>query len=258
MFTSIRPGKALCSSTSPATERRRPELACRCSERMSHRRVVPSGTSFVAPSTWIRTEVGAGDIGVMDPGVGDGLPLHAPRTTAMPRAITARTRAKEYVVPAMGCIILTRSSSNVRAGSMVFMSRSERLGVGPTASSPWAFAGTDAVAIAAFVLTGAASHHDAPFLVILGRNLGPWAIAWVLAAAIFGAYRRPSWGSLLRTWALAAPLALLGRAWVGGEPRGAELLQFLLVGGAFSLLYLAAGRGVLSLILRRGSRGVPA
>jgi len=117
---------------------------------------------------------------------------------------------------------------------------------------------TDALALIAFVLTGAVSHHDSGLLTVLARNLVPLGVAWVVAAAVFGTYRRRSWGTVVLTWAAAVPLGILVRTWLVGSPRGSELVKFLLAGSAFSLLYLLIGRALLTAGARLRARGVPA
>ena len=108
----------------------------------------------------------------------------------------------------------------------------------------------DAFALTAFVLTGAASHHDAGIAVVVVRNLVPLDAAWALSAVVVGTYRRRSWAALTLTWAVAAPVGILVRSWVVGSPTGWELVTFLLVGSGFSLLFLGVGR----LLLRVASR----
>jgi Protein of unknown function (DUF3054) len=115
-------------------------------------------------------------------------------------------------------------------------------------------AAVDGLAIVAFVVTGAISHHDAAFAVIAARNLVPLGILWSAAAIVIGTYRRRSWGSLLLTWAVAVPAGLLLRSWWVGEPSGGELATFLIVGGAFTLLFLLAGRVLVILGSRASSR----
>ncbi len=116
----------------------------------------------------------------------------------------------------------------------------------------------DALALTAFVLTGAASHHDAGIAVVVVRNLVPLGAAWALTAAAVGTYRRRSWAALTLTWAVAAPVGILVRSWVVGSPKGSALVTFLLVGSGFSLLYLGAGRVLLRVTARLRGRAVPA
>ena len=116
----------------------------------------------------------------------------------------------------------------------------------------------DALALTAFVLTGAASHHDAGIGVVVVRNLMPLGAAWALTAAAVGTYRRRSWAALSLTWAVAAPVGILVRSWVVGSPKGSALVTFLLVGSGFSLLYLGAGRVLLRVTARLRGREVPA
>ena len=104
-----------------------------------------------------------------------------------------------------------------------------------------------------FVLTGAASHHDAGLLVVIARNLLPLGVAWVGAAILLGTYRRRSLAALVQTWAVAAPVGILLRSWIVGSPTGGELVTFLLVGSAFSLLFLLVGRGLLAVAARSRS-----
>lgn len=116
----------------------------------------------------------------------------------------------------------------------------------------------DALALTAFVLTGAASHHDAGIAVVVVRNLVPLGAAWALTAAAVGTYRRRSWAALTVTWAVAAPVGILVRSWVVGSPKGSALVTFLLVGSGFSLLYLGAGRVLLRVTARLRGREVSA
>lgn len=117
---------------------------------------------------------------------------------------------------------------------------------------------SDAFALVAFVLTGAASHRDAGFLSVLARNLVPLAVAWGVAAIAIGTYRRRSWAALILTWGIAVPLGLLGRSWIFGLERDSDLLSFLLVGTAFSGLYLAVARASSIALTRRRARAVAA
>jgi hypothetical protein len=117
---------------------------------------------------------------------------------------------------------------------------------------------TDAVALVVFVLTGAASHHDAGFLVVVARNLLPLGAAWIVAAILLGTYRRLSWAALGQTWAIAVPVGILVRSWIVGSPTGGELVTFLLVGSFFSLLFLMIGRGLLAVAERPRSGEEPA
>jgi hypothetical protein len=109
----------------------------------------------------------------------------------------------------------------------------------------------DAAALTMFVLIGVRSHHDAGGLQVVARNLVPLEAAWFCIAPLMGTYRRPGLRSLLRTWVVAVPLGLgLRTLWVG-SPSGLELLTFLGVGLAFTLLFLLVGRWIAAAIGRR-------
>lgn len=87
-------------------------------------------------------------------------------------------------------------------------------------------------------------------------NGGPFA-----AAAVFGAYRRPGFRTLLTTWIVAVPVALVVRSLWVGSPSGLRLLTFLGTGLAFTLPFLLVGRaaagfaGRRTLARRRPERG---
>jgi hypothetical protein len=109
----------------------------------------------------------------------------------------------------------------------------------------------DAVALLVFVVAGIRSHHEVGALDLFLRNAVPLEVAWFVVSAVAGTYRRSGFRSLLWTWVVAVPLGLIVRSiWVG-SPTGSRLLVFVVIGLAFTLLFLLAGRGVLGLIDRR-------
>jgi hypothetical protein len=111
------------------------------------------------------------------------------------------------------------------------------------------FAVADAAALIVFVLIGLEGHRMSTqegFLLSAAPLLG----AWFLVAWLARAYRRPGWGSLLRTWIVAVPVGLLVRTVIVGSPRGARILVFLGVGLAFTLLFLVLGRVLARLVSR--------
>jgi Protein of unknown function (DUF3054). len=106
------------------------------------------------------------------------------------------------------------------------------------------FVVADAVALVAFVLVGIRSHHEVGALDAFFRNAVPLEAMWFAVAVVSGAYRRPGIRSLLWTWIVAVPVALVVRSLWVGSPSGVRLLTFLGVGLAFTLLFLLAGRAV--------------
>ena len=108
----------------------------------------------------------------------------------------------------------------------------------------------DAVALLAFVGVGLRSHRIGAIAEIAVRNLVPLAVAWVVVALVVGAYRRRDLVSLVLTWALAVPAALLVRTWWVGSPQGSRIAVFLGVGLAFTLLFLLIGRGIVAALTR--------
>jgi hypothetical protein len=115
----------------------------------------------------------------------------------------------------------------------------------------------DALALVLFVVVGIREHTEGAALSLLLRNVVPLLVAWFAVARFMGTYRRPGMPTLLRTWAVAVPAALLVRtAWVG-SPTGGRILVFLGVGLAFTLLFLLVGRGLARTLGRRGAPAGP-
>lgn len=102
----------------------------------------------------------------------------------------------------------------------------------------------DGLALLAFVAVGLRSHRLGAIAEIVARNAIPLAVAWGVMGLIVAPYRRLDLASLITTWAIAVPLALLVRTWWVGSPQGSRIVVFLVVGLAFTLLFLAIGRGV--------------
>jgi hypothetical protein len=102
----------------------------------------------------------------------------------------------------------------------------------------------DAVALVVFVLVGIRSHHEIGALDAFFRNAVPLEAMWFAVAVVSRAYRRPGLRTLLWTWIVAVPAALVVRSLWVGSPSGVRLLTFLGVGMAFTLLFLLAGRAI--------------
>jgi hypothetical protein len=111
------------------------------------------------------------------------------------------------------------------------------------------FVVADGAALIVFVLVGLRGHR-VDTLEGFARNMVPLVAAWALVASLARTYRRPRWGSLLRTWIVAVPIGLLARTVIVGSPRGARILVFLAVGLAFTLLFLVLARLLVRLIVR--------
>lgn len=111
----------------------------------------------------------------------------------------------------------------------------------------------DGVGLVLFVLVGTHSHHEDAALATFARNAVPLLASWYTFAAILGAYRRPGLATLVRTWLVAVPVALVVRTLWVGSPTGVRFLTFLGVGMAFTMLFLLMGRGAAMLLGGRGS-----
>ncbi len=109
----------------------------------------------------------------------------------------------------------------------------------------------DAVALMVFVVAGIRSHHEVGALDLFIRNAVPLEVGWFAVSAVAATYRRPGLRTLLVTWIVAVPVGLVVRSiWVG-SPSGTRLVVFVGIGLLFTLLFLLAGRGVVSLLGRR-------
>jgi hypothetical protein len=115
----------------------------------------------------------------------------------------------------------------------------------------------DSLALVAFVLAGIRSHHEIGALDLFLRNAVPLVVMWFTVAAVSGSYRRPGLRTLLWTWIVAVPAALVVRSLWVGSPSGVRLLTFLGIGLAFTLLFLLAGRAAAGFAIRwmRSRRG---
>jgi Protein of unknown function (DUF3054) len=119
-------------------------------------------------------------------------------------------------------------------------------------SRGWVLPTADALALTAFVLVGIRSHHDVGGTQVFARNAVPLLIVWFGASVPLRTYRRPGLRSLVVTWAVVVPVGLFVRtAWVG-SPSGTRLLLFIVVGLAFTLLFLLLGRALTRSLTPRG------
>ncbi len=117
-----------------------------------------------------------------------------------------------------------------------------RASVSPRPGGAAALVVADALALCAFVAVGLRSHHLGAIAEVAARNAIPLAGTWIGVALAIGTYRRRDLSSLTLTWAIAIPVALLVRTWWVGAPRGDRIVVFLIVGVAFTGLFLALGR----------------
>src|SRR3989442_9891338 len=119
----------------------------------------------------------------------------------------------------------------------------------------WILGLVDGVSLLAFTWVGVAVHGSPFGASIVVRDVGPFLGVWFALVTLTSVYRRPRWGSLLRHWLLAIPLAVLGRQVLLGRPLDRAALVFFVVALSFAGLFLAAGRGggTRVLVPRRGA-----
>lgn len=120
-------------------------------------------------------------------------------------------------------------------------------GPGP---SPTTLALVDAAALITFVAVGLRSHRIGAIAEIAVRNAVPLVVMWVAVSVVVGTYRRRDLVSLVLTWVITVPFALLLRTWWVGSPQGGRIGVFITVGLVFTALFLAIGRGLVAVITR--------
>jgi DUF3054 family protein len=113
-----------------------------------------------------------------------------------------------------------------------------------------ALVAADLLALVAFVGVGLRSHGIGAVAEVAARNLLPLAVTWAAVGLAVGTYRRRDLASLLVTWVIAIPIALLARTWWVGSPQGSRIGVFVAVGLASTLLLLMLGRGAIALLTR--------
>lgn len=113
-----------------------------------------------------------------------------------------------------------------------------------------ALAVVDAVALLTFVAVGLRSHRIGAIAEVAARNAVPLAVTWIVVCVVVGTYRRRDVSSLVITWAIAVPVALVVRTWWVGSPQGWRIVVFLAVGLAFTLLFLSLGRALVAAFVR--------
>jgi hypothetical protein len=108
----------------------------------------------------------------------------------------------------------------------------------------------DALGIAAFATLGLVLHDEALSPAGYARDLLPILAGWYAATLAFGAYRRPSWRTLLATWIVGVPAGVLLRALVLGRDLDGGQAVFLALTLAFTLAFVVAARAATAALAR--------
>jgi hypothetical protein len=112
----------------------------------------------------------------------------------------------------------------------------------------------DAAAIVAFTVAGILSHRGALPLSALVEDALPLLAGWFAAAAAFHLYGSRTRRSLLLTWIVGIPLGVLVRAAALGRLNEPKQLAFLATTLILSIVFVVAGRSVVSLAARYAVR----
>src|SRR5262249_22256227 len=94
---------------------------------------------------------------------------------------------------------------------------------------------SDAAALLVFVTIGLLSHHGGVSASGYARDALPFLGCWFAAAYLFGLYRRPTRGALLRTWVVGVTAGVVVRQLVLWS-FGWDDLVFLMIALCFTLL----------------------
>jgi len=101
----------------------------------------------------------------------------------------------------------------------------------------------DVLALLVFTLIGLANHKDGITAATVLKIMGPLVVVGAIAAAFFGAYRRPGVRTLLPVWLVTVPVAILIRKGLFHTPATwGSTAVFIGVAMAFTLLFLLASR----------------
>jgi hypothetical protein len=118
----------------------------------------------------------------------------------------------------------------------------------------------DGLALVAFILVGL-SRHNAFTTAVFVRNAVPFLVIWPLAGLMFKAYSRPGVTTLLVTWAVGVPIAVLARSMALGHPTGGRFFEFLGVTLLMTAIFVGGWRLIaagLARLLHRNPSGGPA
>jgi hypothetical protein len=107
----------------------------------------------------------------------------------------------------------------------------------------------DLLALPLFVIVGMGSHDEDRVGVFL-RNAVPLEAAWLAVSLVVRTYRPPTFRTFIVTWAIAVPVGLVVRTVLADRFGDDGMWVFFGVALAFTLLFLAVGRG-LALFLER-------
>jgi Protein of unknown function (DUF3054) len=109
----------------------------------------------------------------------------------------------------------------------------------------------DVVALLVFTLIGLANHKDGITASTVLKVIGPLVVVSALASVLFGTYRRPGMATLVPTWLVTVPIAILIRKVMFHTPTtwGSTGI-FIGVALVFTLLFISVWRLVARYMLR--------
>jgi hypothetical protein len=113
----------------------------------------------------------------------------------------------------------------------------------------------DLLCLTLFAVLGLVSHDDGVTISGLLRTAVPIAGGWLIAASLFGTYRRPGLVTLLPAWAVGVTLGVVVRALLLGRDFDGATGAFLGVALGVTLALLLAWRALALVFARRPVAG---
>ena len=104
----------------------------------------------------------------------------------------------------------------------------------------------DAAAIFLFAVVGLLNHDEGITLSGLARNVLPILGVWFAIAPFTGVYKRPSYGTMIVTWAIAVPVGVAIRAVALHRAADEHQVAFAIVALIVTLVFLSAWRAIAS------------
>jgi DUF3054 family protein len=112
----------------------------------------------------------------------------------------------------------------------------------------WALVLGDAAAIVLFAVVGLLNHDEGITAAGLARNVLPILGVWFAIAPFTGVYKRPGFGTMIVTWAIAVPVGVAIRAVALHRAADEHQVAFAIVTLLVTLVFLSAWRAIASRI----------
>lgn len=110
----------------------------------------------------------------------------------------------------------------------------------------WGLATGDALAVFLFAVVGLLNHDEGITVAGLARNVLPILGVWFAISPFTGVYKRPGFGTMIVTWAIAVPVGVAIRAIALHRAADEHQVAFAIVALVVTLVFLSAWRAIAS------------